>query len=160
MRYLTHRPSSPVYYNEDCGILHWHKSKKEKTNTVASSTAMAPPVLPTINRKAMSLISISLYWEGGIINGVGIMLQFHFTNINCACALDMLKVVCIPSTIKTQINLVFSCFCANWTNRTENVCSIAKVCYAHLKFLFFMGKRITNLESFYITASTINNWLT
>ena len=63
------------------------KSKKEKSNTVTFSTAMAPPFLPTINRKAMSLISISLYWEGGIINGVGIMyaIPFHKHQL-CLCS--------------------------------------------------------------------------
>ena len=85
------------------------------------------------------------------------MFCFTLCWLEVVLDLEQNKVIYIQSTIKTQINLVFSCFCANWTNRTENVCSIAKVCYAHLKFLFFMGKRITNLESFYITASTINN---
>ena len=107
MRYLTHRPSSPVYYNEDCGILHWHKSKKEKTNTVASSTAMAPPS-PTYYQPQSNVFDLDFSL---LRRRHHKWCRHHVCNSNSQTSIVLVLLICsklytIPSNIESQMNFV------------------------------------------------------
>ena len=92
----------------------WHKSILEKTNTVASSTAMAPPS-PTYYQPQSNVFDLDFSL---LRRRHHKWCRHHVCNSISQTSIVLVLLICsnlytIPSTIKTQMNIVLFCFSAN-----------------------------------------------